>query len=117
MELEGTNRNIKLLNFLVDTENEIDIDIKGIRNIPEILNDQAKLITKESKNFKKEFTEIIDEIYSTLDMIPQNHKYDLSEFSFNLNVGVNGELSIMSLVKGNINSQSGFQIKITKKAI
>ena len=50
---------------------------------------------------------------SAVDM--QNSPFDLSEVTFTVNVGANGELSIVSLMKGSISPSSGIQLKLVRK--
>jgi hypothetical protein len=41
--------------------------------------------------------------------------FDLSEVKFTVNAGVDGELSIVSLAKGSVATQSGIEVTLRKK--
>lgn len=69
-----------------------------------------------SEGFKKMMGTLISQVASAVGAADLSKApFDLSEVTFTVNVGTDGELSIMSLAKGSISTNSGIEVKLVRK--
>ncbi len=82
------------------------------KNIKQIIVPKTKSIDAETLG--ENLNNFISSISSALDCCSENNSYEIDEISLNVSIGVEGQISLLSL-GSNISSQTGLTITLKRK--
>lgn len=102
----------KTVSVLVDGND----NIKYKSALPDFGNVVNKAVDISTEILQKNIDSTLKQVFSILENSQlESETHEINEIGFNLSINSSGEVSIASVVKGNLSGQAGLSFKITRK--